>query len=129
MSPTEEDSYVDELLVRAEFSAELQCVDFDSAIPNECHANADTYGAKFGGQAVRGWLVNRANEDTIWFTPHSVVRHGDGTLLEVTLSERDKNGHTFVEHFGSPEQWRVLEEKHRGGSSPQVIRALSGAFP
>jgi hypothetical protein len=72
----------------------------------DCHQNADTWArAKPDYEAVRGWVSYASfGGGSIGLTAHSVVRHENGALIDITplCDESVRRGMAFIEHEGDP---------------------------
>lgn len=81
----------------------LLCRPFARAESANCHANADSYVALYGGDVTRGFLVQHPHGWTnVWVMPHSVVRV-DETLIDVTLDPSQLRGIAFFAVDGPAE--------------------------
>jgi hypothetical protein len=66
----------------------------------ECHENAAAYVAEHGGQVVHGFLLHQGDSWLVYVRAHSVVRLGDGDLVDPTLTDLARTGHAYLEHIG-----------------------------
>ncbi len=114
----------------------VPCRRFVYAVPNDCHGNARRYVTASGGQIARGWLVNAALENAPFFTLHTVVATSGG-LLDITLTEEQRNGYRFLLHEGtadtdargSVEQYEWLHRRVGGGwICPAALDAIGSAY-
>lgn len=73
----------------------LLCRHFAQSEPANCHANAESYAALYGGDMTRGFLVHHPlGWTTVWIMPHSVVRT-EGGLIDITLNPSQLRGTAF----------------------------------
>lgn len=75
-------------------------VSFPCAREADCHANAAAYVAEHGGEVVHGFLLHQGVSWLVYVRAHSVVRLGDGDLVDPTLTDLARNGHAYLEHIG-----------------------------
>ncbi|MGO4569331.1 hypothetical protein AB4Z52_30870 [Rhizobium sp. 2YAF20] len=69
----------------------------------ECHANVDYWVAHHAGYApVCGWLCYASfGPDSRGYTAHSVLRHPNGGLVDITpVEDRNFVHRWFIEHLG-----------------------------
>lgn len=75
-------------------------VPFPNARQGECHANAAAYVSEHGGHVVHGFLLHQGSPWLVYVRAHSVVRLGDGDLIDPTLTDLARTGHAYLEHIG-----------------------------
>lgn len=107
-----EQAYFDSLLRRRADAREavrrsVTFADGTAPRPNDCHANTARWSAQDGDLVpAHGWLIEADDGHFARFVAHSLLRSGDGALVEITPLGQARP--RFLEHEGAVAEFFAL---------------------